>query len=60
MSIRRNLETQLKIRRFLGFRKEVEHVSVNQKPGQPSWFSDWLENMNLVDDVEILLPVKFV
>ena len=92
---------------FSGFRGEVENVSANQRPGQPSCFSDWPEkhklgrgrwdlascqvllnsiqrfqrrskmsqpirgqgghlvfligpkNTNLVEDVEILLPVKF-
>ena len=31
----------------------------NQRPGQPSCFSDQPENTNLVEDVEILLPVTF-
>ena len=93
---------------FCGFREKVEYVSTNQRPGQPSCFSDrpekhnfsrgcwdlvscqvslnsiqrfqrrsqkWLsqsearaailffpigpKNTNLLEDVEILLPVKF-
>ena len=45
---------------FSGFRGEVENVSANQRPGRPSCFSDLPEkNTNLVEDVMILLPVKF-
>ena len=44
---------------FSGFRKEVENVSANQRPGRPSCFSDRPENTNLVEGVEILLSVKF-
>ena len=44
---------------FSGFRGEVENVSTNQKQGRPSCFSDRPENTNLVEDVEIWLPVKF-
>ena len=43
---------------FSGFR-EVENVSANQRPEQPSCFSDWPKHTNLVEDVEILLPGKF-
>ena len=43
---------------FSGFR-EVENVSANQMPGQPSCFFDRPENTNLVDDFKMLLPVKF-
>ena len=54
---------------FGSFRGEVENVSANQKPGWPSCFSDRPEKLcvamlrrrhkNLVEDVEILIPVKF-
>ena len=48
---------------FSGFRGEVENVSANQRPGWPSWFYVEIligpKNTNLVEDVEILLPVKF-
>ena len=39
----------IKFRRipFSGFRKEVEHVSANQRPGRPSCFSDRLEKHKL-------------
>ena len=45
---------------FSGFRGEVENVSVNQKPGRPSCFSDRPEKHKLGrEDIKILLPVKF-
>ena len=44
---------------FSGFRGEVENVSANQRPGRPSCFSDRPKNTNLIEDIEILLPVKF-
>ena len=37
----------------------AKNASANQKPGRPSWFSDRPKNTNLVEDVAILLPVKF-
>ena len=38
----------------------VENVSAIQRPGRPScFFSNRPEKQNLVEDVEILLPVKF-
>ena len=36
-----------------------ESVSTNQGPGRPSWFSDQPEKHKLVEEVDILLPVKF-
>ena len=45
---------------FSGFRGEVENVSANQRPGWPScFFRLALNTQNLVEDVEILRPVKF-
>ena len=44
---------------FSCFRREVENISANQRPGWPSCFSDRPENTNLVESVEILLSVKF-
>ena len=45
---------------WIPFRGEVENVSANQRVGWPSCFSDRREKKNnLVDDVDILLPVKF-
>ena len=45
---------------FRGFRVEVKNVSANQRPGQPSCYSDRPEkNTDFVDDTEIFLPVKF-
>ena len=42
------------------FRGEVENVSANQRPGQPScFFPIGSKNTNLVEGVEILLSVKF-
>ena len=41
------------------FREKVENVSANQRPGLQSWFSDQPENITLIEDIEILLPVKF-
>ena len=41
---------------FSGYR-EVENVSANQRPGRPSCFPISPKNTNLVEDVEILLPV---
>ena len=35
------------------------NVSANQRPGRPSCFSDRPKNTNLVEDVEILLSIKF-
>ena len=32
---------------FGGSRGEVENVSVNHRPGQQSWFSDWPEQYKL-------------
>ena len=45
-----------------GFREEAENISANQRPGQQSGFSDTPKKKptpNLVEDVEILLLVKF-
>ena len=52
---------------FSSFRGKVENVSANQRPGWPSFFSrlgwpsffSYQKNINLVKDIEILLPVKF-
>ena len=44
---------------FSGFWVEVENVYANQRPGRPSCFSDRPEKHNLVEDIEILHPVKF-
>ena len=44
---------------FSGFRGEVANVSANQRPGRPSCFPIGTKNTNLVEDLEILLPVKF-
>ena len=42
---------------FSRFRGEVKNVSANQRPGQPSCFSDRPEkNTKLVEGIEILLP----
>ena len=43
---------------FSSFRREVENISANQRPGRPSCFSDRPKNTILVEDVEILLPTK--
>ena len=32
---------------FSGFRREVENISANQRPGRPSCFSDWPKNHKL-------------
>ena len=37
----------------------MENVSANQRPGRPFCISDRSKNTNLVEEVEILLPVKF-
>ena len=42
-----------------GFRGEVENASANQRPRLSSCFSVDPKTINLVGDVEILLPVKF-
>ena len=45
---------------FSGFRRKVENVSENHRPGRPfCFFSIHLKNTNLVGGVEILLPIKF-
>ena len=45
---------------FSSFRGEVQNVLANQRPGQPSCFSDCpKKNTILVEDVEILHPVEF-
>ena len=36
-----------------------QNVSVNQRSGRPSIFPIGLKNTNFVEDIEILLPVKF-
>ena len=42
------------------FQRRSQNVSANQRPGRPSCFSDrGPKNTNFVEDVEILLPVKF-
>ena len=41
------------------FQRNVKNVSANQRQGRPSWFSTRPQNTNLIEDVEILLPVKF-
>ena len=45
---------------FSSFREEVENVSANQRPGQPSCFSDQHDKHRTVEDIEILLPVMFL
>ena len=42
-----------------GLRGEVENASANRRPGLSSCFSIDPKTINLVDDVEFLLPVKF-
>ena len=42
-----------------GYREEVKNVSINQRPGRPSWFPIGPKNTNFVEEIEILLPVKF-
>ena len=44
---------------FSGFRGKVENLSANHRPGQPFCFPIHLKNTNLVENVEILLPIKF-
>ena len=41
---------------FRDSRGIVENVSGNQRPVHPSWFSIFLKNTSLVEDVEFLLP----
>ena len=42
------------------FQKKIENVSANQMPGRRYWISDRPEKKtNLVEDVEILLHIKF-
>ena len=55
-SIQRFLQRSQK---YLGFRGEVENVSDNQRPGGHLVFPIGPKNTNLVEGVEILLPVKF-
>ena len=57
--IKRNWKSDQGLRRC-GFRGEVEIDSANQRLGQPSYFSNWPENTNLAEDVEILLSVSFL
>ena len=40
------------------FCREVENVSPNRRPGRSSWFSDRLENINFVEDVEIFVEFR--
>ena len=52
----------IKFRRipFSIFRKEVENVSANQRPGRPFCsFPIGLKNTNAVEGIESLLPFKF-
>ena len=43
-----------------GFRGEVKNVSADPRPGRPSCFYNQPEtNTNFVEDIEILLPLKF-
>ena len=45
---------------FHSFRGEVENVSTNQRPGRPfCFFPICLKNINVVEGIESLLPVKF-
>ena len=44
---------------FNGFREEVKSVSANQSSGDHLVFPIGPKNTNLVEDIEILLPVKF-
>ena len=44
---------------FSGFRGEFKNISWNQRPGRHLGLPVGPENWNLVEDVEILLPVKF-
>ena len=44
---------------LLGYYKikcHSECVSINQRPGQPSWIWAARKNIDLVEDIEILLP----
>ena len=46
-----------------GSKGEVENASANQRSGEPSFrfqFSVRLQNTNLAEDIEFLLPVKFL
>ena len=43
-----------------GFRGEVESVSSNQRLRWPSYLSDRPKNTNLIEDIEIVLPVNFL
>ena len=40
------------------FRGEIENLTANQRPEWPSYLSEQPKNTNLVEDVEILLPVE--
>ena len=40
-------------------KSKKKNVSTNQKPGRSSYFSGRPEKRNLIEDIEILLPVKF-
>ena len=45
---------------FSGFRRKVENVSANKRPGQPfCFFPIGLKNTNVVEGIESLLPVMF-
>ena len=42
-----------------GLREEVENASANQGLGRPFFVFDRPKNTNFVEDVDILLPMKF-
>ena len=44
---------------FSSSREKVKNVAANQRPGRLSLFSGRPKNTNLVEDIEILLPVEF-
>ena len=44
---------------FSGLRRKVKNVSANQRPGGHLGFPIGPNNINLLEDVEFLLPVKF-
>ena len=57
----KDVDSCVKFRRvlFCGFKEEVENVSANQRLGGHLVFPISPKNTNLVEDFEILLPVKF-
>ena len=39
--------------------KKTKNDSANHRPGRPSWMTDQQKTTNLVENVEVLLSVKF-